>query len=106
MSGVTEKGTAAARYLPRGKARGAHQMSTRLNLDVFVILCTDLTELESGAHFTIQFILFLEYREKGPMLTVFEHEVLLTSNFLNYNELLQFPPLEYVRIRLPFKDTF
>lgn len=52
-------------YLPRGKARGAHQMPTRLNLDIFVVLCTDLAELEGGAHFTVQFILFLEHREEG-----------------------------------------
>ena len=52
--------------VPRGKARSAHQMPARLNLDIFVILCTDLAELKSGAHFTIQFILLLEHREEGP----------------------------------------
>lgn len=40
-------------YLPCCKARGAHQMPTGLNLDIFVVLSTNFTKLESGAHFTI-----------------------------------------------------
>lgn len=107
-AGWPRRDIVAARYLPRSKARGAHQMSTRLNLDVFVILCADLTELESGAHFTIQFILFLEYREKRPMLMVFKHEVLI-SNFLNYNDFssphLNLSELGYL-LRTHFKLIF
>lgn len=40
-------------YLPGCKARGAHQMPTGLNLDIFIVLSTNFTELKSGTHFTI-----------------------------------------------------
>lgn len=47
-------------YLPCRKARCAHQMPTRFNLHIFVILCTDFTKLKRGTHFTVQFVLFLK----------------------------------------------
>ena len=46
-------------YLPGCKARRTQQMSTRLNTNVFIILGTDLTQLERRAHLTIQLVLFL-----------------------------------------------
>lgn len=33
-------------YLPGCETRGAHQVTARLDLDVFVVLSTDLAELE------------------------------------------------------------
>lgn len=47
-------------YLPCCKAGCAHQMPTRFNLHIFVILCTNFAKLERRTHFTIQFILFLK----------------------------------------------
>lgn len=35
-------------------------MSAGLDFHVLVVLCTDLTKLESGAHLTIQLILLLQ----------------------------------------------
>ena len=46
-------------YLPGGETGGAHEMATGLNLHILVILRTDLTQLESGAHLTVQLILLL-----------------------------------------------
>lgn len=46
-------------YLPGGETGGAHEMTTGLDLHIFVILRTDFTELESGAHLTVQLILLL-----------------------------------------------
>lgn len=34
-------------------------MTAGLNLHIFVVLSTDLTQLESGAHLTVQLILLL-----------------------------------------------
>jgi len=34
-------------------------MAARLNADVFVVLGTDLTQLERGAHLTVQLVLLL-----------------------------------------------
>lgn len=34
-------------------------MTAGLNLHILVVLCTDLTQLESGAHLTVQLILLL-----------------------------------------------
>lgn len=46
-------------YLPGCETGGAHEMTTGLNLHILVILGTDLTQLESGAHLTVQLILLL-----------------------------------------------
>lgn len=46
-------------YLPGSETGGAHQMTAGLNLHILVILSTDLTQLESGAHLTVQLILLL-----------------------------------------------
>lgn len=48
-------------YLPRCEARCTQQMTTGLNTNVLVILCTYFTQLECGTHFTVQFILFLRH---------------------------------------------
>ena len=47
--------------LPVNEAERAHQVSTRLQLDVLVILSTDLTQLERRTHLTVQFILLLRH---------------------------------------------
>jgi len=49
--------------LPVNKAERAHQVSTRLQLDVLVILSTDLTQLERRTHLTVQFILLLRHSD-------------------------------------------
>lgn len=36
-------------------------MTTRFYLDILVILRTDLTQLEGGAHLTVEFILLLSH---------------------------------------------
>lgn len=46
-------------YLPGSETGGAHEMTAGLNLHILVILGTDLTQLESGAHLTVQLILLL-----------------------------------------------
>jgi len=48
-------------YLPWLEARCTQQMTTGLNTNVLVILCTDFTQLECGTHFTVQFVLFLRH---------------------------------------------
>lgn len=48
-------------YLPRCEAWCTQQMTTGLNTNVLVILCTDFTQLECWTHFTVQFILFLRH---------------------------------------------
>ena len=48
-------------YLPRCEARCTQQMTTGLNTNILVILCTNFTQLECGTHFTVQFILFLRH---------------------------------------------
>lgn len=35
-------------------------MPARLDLHILIVLCADLTKLESGAHFTVQLILLLQ----------------------------------------------
>lgn len=54
-------------YLPGGQTRGAHQVSARLDLHILVVLCTDLTKLESRAHLAVELVLLLhgETRERG-----------------------------------------
>ena len=44
-------------------------MTARFNLDVFVVLSTDFTKLECGAHFTVQLILFL-FRQSTLLLVI------------------------------------
>ena len=46
-------------YLPGGEAGGAHEVSAWLYLHVLVVLRTDLTQLEGGAHLTVELVLFL-----------------------------------------------
>ena len=46
-------------YLPGRETGGAHEVTAGLNLHILVILSTDLTQLESGAHLTVQLILLL-----------------------------------------------
>ena len=53
-------------YLPGGKAGGAHQVTAGLNLHVLVVLRTDLTQLEGGAHLAVQLVLLL-LGEKGAL---------------------------------------
>lgn len=54
------EGTALAfRFLPGCETGGAHQVPTRFNLHILVVLSTDFTQLEGGAHLTVQLILFL-----------------------------------------------
>lgn len=47
-------------HLPRSQTGSAHQVPAGLDLHVLVVLCTDLTELECGAHLTVQLILLLQ----------------------------------------------
>lgn len=42
-------------------------MTTGLNLHILVILCTDLTQLESGAHLAVQLILLLWGEKRDNM---------------------------------------
>lgn len=51
-------------YLPGSETGSAHEMTTGLNLHILVVLGTDLTKLESGAHLTVQLILFLRGEKK------------------------------------------
>ena len=46
-------------YLPGLQAGRAEQVTARLDLDVFVILCADLTQLERAAHVAVELILLL-----------------------------------------------
>lgn len=46
-------------YLPPSEARLAQEMSTGLNPNVFIPLCTDLTQLESASDLTVQLVLLL-----------------------------------------------
>ena len=46
-------------YLPLVEAGGTQEVAAGLNLDVLVVLRTDLTQLERGAHLTVQLILLL-----------------------------------------------
>lgn len=57
-------------YLPGSETGGAHEMTTGLNLHILVVLGTDLTKLESGAHLTVELVLLLhrETRERGRPL--------------------------------------
>ena len=60
--GATSKPTtkpAGVFHLPVDEALGAEQMPARLNLDILVVLGTDLAELEGGAHLTVELVLFL-----------------------------------------------
>ena len=50
-------------YLPGRETRCTQQVSTWLNTNVFVILGTDLTQLERRAHLTVQLILFLGHSD-------------------------------------------
>lgn len=61
-------------YLPGSETGGAHEMTTGLNLHILVVLSTDLTKLESGAHLTVQLILFLQGGERK------RHERTITSH--------------------------
>jgi len=45
--------------LPGSEARRTEQVSTRLNANIFIVLCANLAELERGAHLTVEFILLL-----------------------------------------------
>lgn len=51
-------------YLPGSETGSAHEMTTGLNLHILVVLGTDLTKLESGAHLTVQLVLFLRGEKK------------------------------------------
>lgn len=53
----------AKAHLPGCETGGAHQVPTRFNLHVLVVLSTDFTQLERGAHLTVQLILFLRERQ-------------------------------------------
>lgn len=46
-------------YLPGCETGRTHEVTAGFNLNIFVILCTDLTQLEGGAHFTVELILLL-----------------------------------------------
>lgn len=46
-------------YLPGREARRAHEVAARFDLDVFVVLGADFTELEGGAHLAVQLVLLL-----------------------------------------------
>ena len=50
--------TCSTRILPVVQAGLTHQMTTRFDFYVFVILCTDLTQLEGGSHLHIDLVLF------------------------------------------------
>jgi len=47
-------------HLPRCQTGSAHQVPAGLDLHIFVVLCTDLAELKSGAHLTVQLVLLLQ----------------------------------------------
>lgn len=55
--------TEAKAHLPGCETGGAHQVPTRFNLHILVVLSTDFTQLEGGAHLTVQLILFLRERQ-------------------------------------------
>lgn len=46
-------------YLPASEAGLAQEMPTGLDTCVLIPLCTDLTQLEGAADFTVEFILLL-----------------------------------------------
>ena len=48
-------------YLPGCETRRTQQMATRFYPDVLVILGADLTQLEGGAHLTVQLVLLLSH---------------------------------------------
>lgn len=52
-------------YLPRRQTGSAHQVSAGLDLHVFVILGTDLTQLERRSHLAVQLVLFLQADEEA-----------------------------------------
>jgi len=58
--------------LPTGQARCAQQMTARLDFYVLVVFGTNFTQLERGAHFTVDFVLFWWnlLQQKSPWLTV------------------------------------
>ena len=56
-------------YLPGGEAGGAHEVSARLYLHVLVVLRTDLTQLEGGAHLTVELVLLLGGGAMGETYT-------------------------------------
>lgn len=49
----------ATPHLPCSETGRAHQMATWFNLHILVVFSTYFTQLERGAHLTVQFILFL-----------------------------------------------
>ena len=53
--------------LPSGETRCTQEMPARLDPDVFVVLCTDLTKLEGGSHLTIKLILLLGHLGDGKV---------------------------------------
>ena len=57
-SGSTE--CSGQSHLPGGQTGRAHQVPAGLDLHVLVVLCTDLTKLERGAHLTVQLVLLLQ----------------------------------------------
>lgn len=46
-------------YLPGCETGSAHEVAAGLDLHILVILSTDLTQLESRAHLTVELILLL-----------------------------------------------
>lgn len=62
-------------HLPGSQTGSAHQVSARLDLHVLVVLRTDLTELEGGAHLTVQLVLFLQGQQRR------RHKLLATLQF-------------------------
>lgn len=57
-------------HLPGGQAGSAHQVPAGLDLHVLVVLGTDLTKLESGAHLTVQLVLLLKGTKEEEEETV------------------------------------
>ena len=45
------------------QAQSAHQMATRLDFDILVVLGTDLTQLECGSHLTVELILLFRHTD-------------------------------------------
>lgn len=52
-------------YLPRRQTGSAHQVPAGLDLHVFVILGTDLAQLEGRSHLAVQLVLFLRAEEEA-----------------------------------------
>ena len=60
---IQEGPGAGETYLPLCETRRTEQVAARLQTYIFVILGTNLTLLEGGAHLTVQLILLLQATE-------------------------------------------